>query len=205
MFNPKKNRNSFLPAIEALETRATPAAGITASLFRGQLIINGTERADIITLVRRGATIGVRGVPGSTFQARLVVSVQINAGGGNDVVRANTEALIGGVPITLPVTINGGAGNDTITGGAGNDSINGGDGNDSINGGAGNDVINGNNGNDTLTGGNGNDAINGNDGNDAVSGGQGNDAVTGGNGIDTLNGNDGNDSINGGAGDDLLY
>jgi len=57
----------------------------------------------------------------------------------------------------LANTINGLAGNDTLTGGNKDDVLIGGDGNDALNGGMGNDTLSGGNGKDTLTGGTGSD------------------------------------------------
>jgi RTX calcium-binding nonapeptide repeat (4 copies) len=79
-------------------------------------------------------------------------------------------------------TINGNAGNDTITGTAFDDTINGGDGNDTITGGAGNDTLNGGLGIDTVSGSDGNDNLVGpsNDGSsDSLDGGLGTDTCQG--------------------------
>ena len=130
-------------------------------------------------------------------------------------------------------TINGGAGNDTITGSSSytdasghfteNDFYQGGAGADSIVGGDGNDHIYGNlfstaqgaaDGNDTISGGAGNDYINGNAGNDSIDGGANNDRLYGGNGDDVIHGgagadymqgNKGNDNLDGGDGNDTLH
>ncbi len=56
-------------------------------------------------------------------------------------------------------TIDGGAGNDSITGSSASDKLIGGIGNDSLSGGAGNDILVGGAGNDTLTGGAGHDVF----------------------------------------------
>ncbi len=125
------------------------------------------------------------------------------------------------------VTINGGAGDDTILnslvsgGGNGNYAlINAGDGNDSvyssfnyyctINGGNGNDTITNTSGYQSyINGGAGNDYINnrdykGNAKNIVISGGAGSDLINGGNGNDWLYGDDGNDTLSGDNGNDLL-
>ncbi len=73
-------------------------------------------------------------------------------------------------------TIDGGAGNDSLTGGTYADSLSGGDGNDTIRGAA---------GNDTLIGGNGADMLYGDAGDDRLDGGAGNDTLEGGAGADT--------------------
>jgi len=65
------------------------------------------------------------------------------AGAGNDKVSVAPN-------ITLPATIDGGEGNDSLSGGAGADTINGGAGDDRIVGGLGADVLSGDAGNDTI-------------------------------------------------------
>ena len=102
-------------ALEQLETRAVPAAGITAVLVNGQLTVTGTDRADQIVFRRAGDTVSVQGVQGS-FDANSISSIVVDAGAGNDIVRLNTQAARGGVALNVPTTIQGGAGNDTIIG-----------------------------------------------------------------------------------------
>jgi hypothetical protein len=84
--------------------------------------------------------------------------------------------------------VTGGEGNDTITGLGGNDALNGNDGNDTISGGEGNDNITGTLGNDTLSGEGGNDFVDGGENDDILSGGTGVNVLIGGNGIDTCDG-----------------
>ncbi len=67
-----------------------------------------------------------------------VESFILEMGDGNDTAGA-AGGNSTGVAMTIPITINGGGGNDTITGGDGNDTLSGGDGNDTLNGAAGND------------------------------------------------------------------
>lgn len=91
------------------------------------------------------------------------------------------------------VTVDGGAGADTITG-LGRDTLRGGDGNDTVNGGSIGDTLEGGNGNDALTGGAGNDALNGGRGSDTLTGGSENDTLNGGSGIDSFDGGSGFDT-----------
>jgi hypothetical protein len=84
--------------------------------------------------------------------------------------------------------VTGGEGNDTITGLGGNDTLNGNDGNDTISGGEGNDTITGTLGNDTLSGEGGDDFVDGGEDDDVLSGGTGVNVLIGGNGIDTCDG-----------------
>ncbi len=109
------------------------------------------------------------------------------------------------VPFTVnfdaeKLTVNGLAGNDTMSPDAASPtglatrttlSLSGGDGNDSITGGDGNDVINGDLGNDTLIGGKGIDTVSGGDNNDRMiwNNGDGSDVNDGDAGIDTVESN----------------
>ena len=99
-------------------------------------------------------------------------------------------------------TIDGLAGNDTITATQFADTVTGGEGNDTITGLGGDDVLNGNTGNDTISGGDGNDNITGVEGNDTLSGEGGNDFVDGGEDDDVLSGGTGVNVLIGGNGTD---
>lgn len=105
---------------------------------------------------------------------------------------------------TGPVTLNGGAGNDTLLGNQFNDVLNGDAGNDSLNGGVGDDTLGGGDGNDTLIGHTGNDSLDGGAGADIGVGGFGDDSILGGTGRDLLIGGYGLDSVNGGDDDDVV-
>lgn len=98
------------------------------------------------------------------------------------------------------ITINTGAGNDTIYGRSSSSSL-------SIDAGTGNDHIEGSNfgdrilagaGNDTVYAYAGNDIVDGGDGSDFIASGAGNDIVIGGYGRDYLEGSLGNDTLTGG-------
>jgi Ca2+-binding RTX toxin-like protein len=82
-----------------------------------------------------------------------------------------------GSRITVPVTIDGGAGDDFLVGSVGNDRIS---------ASSGNDVLHGVDGNDTLAASTGNDALFGGPGSDMLSGGTGKDEVHGGTEVDTI-------------------
>lgn len=110
-------------------------------------------------------------------------------------------------------TLYGEAGNDSVSGGAKNDVLYGGDGNDILNGGADDDMLYGDNGDDTLIGDSGNDILRGGNGNDTLAddsginqlyGDAGNDTLTGGANSDTISGGSDSDILNGGAGNDTL-
>jgi Ca2+-binding RTX toxin-like protein len=75
---------------------------------------------------------------------------------------------------------------------------------DTIDGGAGNDTISGRNGDDVLIGGDGADSLSGENGNDTLLGGLGNDSLNGGAGHDVLEGGAGNDWMRGFGGNDIV-
>jgi hypothetical protein len=102
--------------------------------------------------------------------APLVASFEINADGGDDVVRAAKG-------VQIPVTIRGGTGRDLLVGGGGQDRLLGGDGNDKLIGRDNDDRLLGGNGNDILFGGRGNDILRGGNGADRLSGGRGKDRL----------------------------
>ncbi|MEM7422908.1 MAG: Hint domain-containing protein [Pseudomonadota bacterium] len=127
---------------------------------------------------------------------------------------------------TVGVSVDGGAGNDSLTGGSGADTLSGGDGVDTLTGNAGDDDLLSGDGSDVVYGGSGNDSVFGDKGADVIYGGADNDAIDGGNAVDTiyggddddvitdsggasssdrLYGGDGADSMDGGSGLDLLY
>lgn len=157
-------------------------------------------------------------------------SLVINLGSGNDnltassldpAITSSTSVTIRGNDgadtidaslLTVPVTIEGGLGGDTLKGGTAADTINGEAGADSIDGGGSGDSLFGHGGAtaddsaiDTISGGAGNDTASGGGGNDSILGGDGADSLLGGDGNDTISGGVGNDRIDGEAGDDRLF
>jgi Ca2+-binding RTX toxin-like protein len=99
---------------------------------------------------------------------------QVNGIGGNDSLTAKN-----GVGALTLLSVDGGAGVDTITGSDGPDLISGGEGNDVLSGGGGDDRIVGDRGNDTMNGGAGDDTL----------------AWNNGDGTDVANGDDGRDDV----------
>lgn len=96
----------------------------------------------------------------------------INGFGGND-------TLVTDPGVTLPMTIDGGSGDDAITTGDGADVVSGGDGNDTLNGAGGGDRLIGDRGGDTFNAGEGDDTTvwNNGDGSDVMNGENGVDRV----------------------------
>jgi Ca2+-binding RTX toxin-like protein len=156
-------------------------------------------------------------------------SYVVALGDGNDTFTAQggaikAEHLVTGVTaltaLTTAVSVNGGAGNDTITGGDGDDTLAGSDGDDvftvaaeddgadTISGGAGTDTMNYEGREDALTvtlDGTGNDGLSGetdNVGTDVenITGGSDDDTLTGSNVSNKILGGDGDDVLSGGAG-----
>lgn len=96
----------------------------------------------------------------------------------------------------LPITADGGTGDDRITGGPGHDLLYGRSGSDVLQGRGGNDALYGEAGNDKLYGGAGNDGHSDGSGTDSVWGGSGNDSFTNGTGNDKFYGEAGDDRFN---------
>ena len=115
----------------------------------------------------------------------------------------------------IPLTFNGGNGDDYVYGSAVGDVINGGGGSDTLRAQTGDDTVNGGAGDDNeVVGGPGVDIVGGGDGNDWMKGGPDNDTLSGGAGDDTIWGDCagcetddqyGNDTIDGGDGSDYAY
>jgi len=99
---------------------------------------------------------------------------QVNGLGGNDTVSASD-----GVGALTLLSVDGGAGVDTVGGSDGPDLILGGEGNDALSGGGGDDRIVGDRGGDTMNGGTGDDTLvwNNGDGSDVMNGDDGRDDV----------------------------
>jgi Ca2+-binding RTX toxin-like protein len=153
-----------------------------------------------------------------TYATRLVADL----GDGDDQVRAgyaraDLATFLWGMTIEL------GAGNDTLTTAYSGIAVYGGDGDDRLDAGAaaanpasgnswgidlygeaGDDVLVGSARRDALDGGDGNDQISGGDGDDGIAGGPGNDHLDGAAGNDGLSGGPGNDVITGGDGNDQI-
>lgn len=174
-------RESIGAQFESVESRRM----LSAAISHGVLTIEGTRRSDTIVLTMdTSKTLRVRiGNVESTFLKKSFSQIRISGGLGDDLVTIGSDAT----PITLPASVSGGDGDDTLISGTGNDSCSGGNGADQITGAGGDDVIDGDNGNDDLHGG------------------DGRDSVCGGRGDDRLQDDSGRDSVFGNAGNDLIY
>ena len=132
-------------------------------------IVTGTGD-DNMTVSPNGARIRIE--RGFKVDMEDVDRLSITSFSGNDTLTTQPG-------IALPMTIDAGSGNDTITTGDGADLINGGDGNDTLNGASGGDRIVGDRGGDTMNGGAGDDTMvwNNGDGSDIMNGDDGVDRV----------------------------
>ncbi|MCA8997325.1 MAG: VCBS repeat-containing protein [Planctomycetaceae bacterium] len=199
-------------AVQTRSLRRLPLSGqaglaMPANLLsNGTLVLTGTEDRDYVGLKRTAGTVQVRWAGFETATFENVTNVVFYGNGEDDSLTVDQD-------FDLPITADGGEGNDflmggtlgdTLSGGNGNDEIDGGKGDDQINGGGGNDILRGGDGNDTILGGADRDLIYGGDGNDNLSGQGGIDAIEGGAGDDQLDGGEESDALYGGDGNDLL-
>ena len=104
------------------------------------VIVNATGGDDVATVVGAGPNAQVSGLAAlvSVSGAGAGDRLTVNALAGDDVVDATMSAAN-----SIPLTLDGGEGNDILIGGDGNDVLLGGDGDDVLIGGPGNDVIDG--------------------------------------------------------------
>ena len=112
----------FRPTFDSLENRLVPAGNINALLVSGSLTLTGDALANSVTLSQPGAgqltltpdaTTSISGGPAGaavTF-ANITGSVTLNMGAGDDSVIFDWPQTIN---LPLDLTINGGAGNNTI-------------------------------------------------------------------------------------------
>src|SRR3954465_1810273 len=132
--------------VAALAFAAPAMASYSASVDGTTLRLAGDGASDKVAMVADPTTlfidVGEDGTTDFSFARSAVTTVSVTAGGGDDEVRI--QGLLDGV------TVDGGAGNDTLLGGPAADALS---------GGTGNDVIDGNQGADTVSLGAGNDTV----------------------------------------------
>ncbi len=137
------------------------------------LVTAGTADDDMtVTAPTPGRVLFHRNNAAFSVDMGTVEKLSITSFSGND-------KLVTDPGITLPMNIDAGSGDDTITTGDGADVISGGDGNDTLNGAGGGDRIVGDRGNDTANGGAGDDTLvwNNGDGSDVMNGDDGIDRI----------------------------
>ena len=129
--------------------------------------VNGGNGAENFTVTANGTRVRFDRIDPAPFSLDIgtTENLVLNADGGNDIFTAGN-----GLAALISLTVDGGAGNDTIIGGDGNDMLIGGDGNDVIDGGRGNDTALLGAGDDTFVWnpGDGSDVVEGQDGNDTL-------------------------------------
>jgi uncharacterized delta-60 repeat protein len=175
------------------------APGIRAEIVADTLVITGTPADDQIVLGRDDdGGINIVGIDFHEATAPHFSRILIRGMGGNDMLSA---AMLASDEVRfrqrlIPVTIEGGTGDNWLYGGPADDVLFGGDGNDFIQSGAGKDTLFGGRGEDTLDGGLGNDYLNPGPDADRVIGGFENDQIFSLDGSpDTIYGDDGFDRV----------
>jgi Ca2+-binding RTX toxin-like protein len=154
---------------------ADPAlASYDAHVQNGTLQITGNGASDKLALrLEPGAPnilqvdVGEDGTTDFAFDRNTFNAINVQGGGGNDEIRIDQS---GGSFADDAVTLDGGAGNDTLIDGDGNDTLIGGSGNDQIIGGRGSDTALMGSGDDTFTWnpGDGSDTVEGQGGHDTM-------------------------------------
>jgi Ca2+-binding RTX toxin-like protein len=154
--------------------------GVRADLKHGRLDVKGGNHGDAIALrlkagdpSRIQVDVGGDGSADFTVARSDVSAIQVRGGNGNDSIRVDDAN--GAFTDSIPTTIAGGPGNDSLQGGqvqvaAENDTFSGGPGNDLVDGGKGNDTAYLGSGNDTFRWDNG-------EGSDVIEGQQGTDTL----------------------------
>jgi hypothetical protein len=184
-------------AVLGLAAMATPAVSsasnhghhkvhdVRAKLVRGTLEVKGGPHSDAVALRLADRTqvqvdVGDDGSADFSFARNDLRAINVNAGNGDDAVRIDDTN--GAFTDSIPTTIAGGAGDDSLIGGAGAETFYGGSGNDTVDGGRGNDTAYLGGGNDVFSWdpGEGSDVIDGQDGSDRMlfNGAAGADTVT---------------------------
>ena len=144
-------------------------------LRHGLLTVEGTEASDKIALRLQAGDpgtlevdVGDDGSADFSFNRNKITKIAVDARAGDDLVRIDDSN--GAFTDTIPTTVDGGDGNDTIAGGKGSELLLGGEGNDSIDGNGGNDLALLGAGDDTFVWdpGDGSDTIEGQDGTDTM-------------------------------------
>ncbi|HSQ58784.1 MAG TPA: calcium-binding protein, partial [Gemmata sp.] len=129
--------------------------------------VNGGNGAEQFTATANGSRVRFDRIDPAPFSIDIGTSEKLvlNANGGDD-----SFSATGNLAALIQITVDGGAGNDTILGSNGADTLLGGDGNDFIDGNQGNDTIQMGAGDDVFQWdpGDGSDTVEGQDGNDAM-------------------------------------
>jgi Ca2+-binding RTX toxin-like protein len=181
-------------AVLGLAALATPAVSsasnhkvedVRAGIVSGTLEVRGGPHDDAVALRLGDRTqvqvdVGDDGSADFSFARNDLRAINVRMRNGDDAVRIDDSN--GTFTDTIPTTIAGGAGDDSLIGGGGAETFYGGKGNDTVDGGKGNDTASLGDGNDVFSWdpGEGSDTIDGQDGRDRMlfNGAAGADTVT---------------------------
>ncbi|MFO0868700.1 MAG: PKD domain-containing protein [Pirellulales bacterium] len=216
---------TVLDAAGAGDSAVTQAAVRGIGLSEGRLSVIGTSERDQVHVARvSGDMLRVRTDAGRTlgdededddlsdgkreddfdrerkrveFPLSKVSSIFVLLCASNDWLHVNNNVMV-------PVTVDGGTGNDRIKTGGGTDVVVDGSGDNRIRTDGGDDKIITGNGRDRIWAGDGADIVDSGGGNDDIEAGAGQDVVFAGAGSDRVRGGAGNDILVGGTGDDEL-
>jgi Ca2+-binding RTX toxin-like protein len=151
------------------------ARDVDAELEGGTLVVHGGDRPNAVALrlkagdpTRIQVDAGDNGSADFSFARADVDAISVRMGNGRDSVRIDDAN--GAFTDSIPTTIAGGNGNDSLSGGAGVETFSGGNGDDLVDGGRGNDRADLGRGDDTFRWdpGEGSDAIEGDSGSDTM-------------------------------------
>ena len=162
-------------AAAAFATQASAAQPVRAKLKHGVLAVDGTKASQKIAIRLSAADpnvlqvdVGDDGLAEFSFDRAAIRTIALDGQAGDDLLRVDEGN--GFFTDTIPTSISGGDGNDTIAGGKGIETLRGGTGNDSIDGNGGNDLALLDAGDDTFIWdpGDGSDVVEGQDGHDTM-------------------------------------
>jgi Ca2+-binding RTX toxin-like protein len=164
-----------LVAPAAASAKGGSDQGVQAELDGGTLRVDGGDRPNSVALrlkagdqTRIQVDAGDNNSPDFTFLRADVRAISVRMGNGRDSVRIDDAN--GAFTDTIPTSIAGGNGDDTLNGGAGVETFSGGNGDDFVDGGRGNDRADLGRGDDTFRWdpGEGSDSIEGQSGSDTM-------------------------------------
>lgn len=199
----RQGRQGRRLSLESMEERRLMAADAYLAVIDGvdTLVVDGTNSRDVVRFEDAGFNlirVSVKDQWGKlqrndanqevlrTFNRNDFERIKVNALGGADDVFNTTN---------VPMTADGGSGNDYLSGGSGADHLLGGWGEDKLLGNNGDDLLEGGGNTDWLYGGNHNDTLYGDDGDDWLYGQGHNDGLFGGNGRDRMYAGSGFDRV----------
>jgi Ca2+-binding RTX toxin-like protein len=142
-----------LPGMSNANT--VPVNGVRAVVVNGTLEVTGDDHDNSVALrlasgdpSQLQVDVGNDGTADFAFPSSAVSAIDIRMGPGEDTVKIDDSN--GPFTTSIPTTISGGPGNDSLTGGAGAETFQAGPGDDTVTGGRGNDIGSLGSGNDTF-------------------------------------------------------